>query len=92
MPAYADLVRDEAIDGLRLTLRQMAIIEAAEPCDIALGAIAESLRMNKPDVTRNVDKLVKHGVVRREPHPTDRRVCMVRVTDTGRALYRRIAD
>jgi MarR family 2-MHQ and catechol resistance regulon transcriptional repressor len=37
-----------------------------------------------------VDNLEKHGWVRRETHPEDRRVTIVRLTPAGEALIREI--
>ncbi|WP_169053589.1 MarR family winged helix-turn-helix transcriptional regulator [Alteraurantiacibacter aquimixticola] len=45
--------------------------------------IAKRLRIEGPTVTRMMDILSKEGLVTREPHPTDRRVNLVRITTKG---------
>jgi DNA-binding MarR family transcriptional regulator len=51
--------------------------------------LAERLSADPPYVTLMVDDLEKRGLVRRMPHPTDRRAKLVELTDTGRAAAAR---
>ena len=44
------------------------------------------LQVHPTSVTNAVDRLEKAGLVRRVPHPTDRRTTLVEITDTGRTL------
>lgn len=46
--------------------------------------LAERLSADQPYVTLMVDDLEKHGLVRRKPHPTDRRAKLVELTASGR--------
>ena len=46
--------------------------------------IARALAVTKHNVTQLVDALEADGSVRRRPHPTDRRVTLVEITDAGR--------
>jgi DNA-binding MarR family transcriptional regulator len=62
-----------------LTLRSLA----AEPK--TLRAIAERLAVDPPYVTLMVDDLEERGLVRRMPHPEDRRAKLVELTAAGRA-------
>lgn len=52
------------------------------------GEIAEFHRIRPPSATRAVKHLEELGLVSREPHPTDKRQVVVRVTDAGREEVR----
>jgi len=51
--------------------------------------LAERLSADPPYVTLMVDDLEKRGLVRRRPHPTDRRAKLVELTASGRAAAAR---
>ena len=55
---------------------------------IAPSALAELEQVRRPTITRVVDELVARGLVRREPHPTDRRGSIVVATSEGLTLWR----
>ncbi len=55
-------------------------------------ALAEALLLDKSTTTRVVDALVRKGYVERQPDPDDARALALKVTATGRRLYRRIND
>lgn len=54
-----------------------------------LRALAELLAADPPYVTLIVDDLEERGLVKRMPHPTDRRAKLVRLTAAGRAAAAR---
>ena len=95
---YANLVRTgdlliglhnrEALEdfGLSSTAKMaLAVIEGAgEP--LAPGVIAERLIITAGSMTSMLDTLEKRGLVRRKPHPTDRRKLLVDITDDGVAI------
>jgi DNA-binding MarR family transcriptional regulator len=60
---------------------------AAEPK--TLRAIAGWLAADAPYVTLMVDDLERRGLVRRKPHPEDRRAKLVQLTAAGRAAAAR---
>jgi DNA-binding MarR family transcriptional regulator len=66
-----------------LALRQLA----TEP--LTLRALAERLTADPPYVTLMVDDLEQRRLVRRMPHPEDRRAKLVQLTATGRAAATR---
>jgi DNA-binding MarR family transcriptional regulator len=51
-----------------------------------MGELAALLGMDPPNLTPVIDDLERSGLVERQPHPTDRRVKLVAVTDSGMAL------
>lgn len=50
---------------------------------MTLRELAEAIGADAPYTTLVVDKLETHGLVRREPHPQDRRRKLVTLTDAG---------
>lgn len=63
----------------------LAIIEGAgEP--LPPSAISEELFVTSASVTSLLDTLERRGLVRRNPHPQDRRMVLVDITDEARRL------
>lgn len=60
---------------------------AAEP--MPMGKLAATLGIDRPNATVLVDDLEARGLVRRRPHPTDRRAKLVEATRKGKSLARR---
>ncbi|MBJ7347630.1 MAG: MarR family transcriptional regulator [Thermoleophilaceae bacterium] len=54
-----------------------------------LRALAEQLAADPPYVTLMIDDLEKLGLVKRAPHPTDRRAKLVQLTAAGRTAAAR---
>lgn len=55
--------------------------DAGQPCPP--NYISDRLIVSRATVTGVLDTLVKRGLVRREPHPTDRRMVLVHLTNAG---------
>jgi len=53
---------------------------------LAPGEIARRLGLATPTVTRAATRMEATGLLRREPHPSDRRLVRLRLTERGRAL------
>jgi DNA-binding MarR family transcriptional regulator len=58
----------------------------------AMRELADTFRCDPSYITGVVDALERRGAARREPHPVDRRVKTVVLTDAGRALLTRARD
>lgn len=56
---------------------------------MSMGELAAALEIDRPNATVLVDELERLGLVRRRPHPTDRRAKVVEATRAGKALARR---
>ena len=54
------------------------------------GELAEHEKVQPPSMTRVIAVLEERGLVRREPHPTDRRQVILTVTDDGRDVVQRV--
>lgn len=86
LAAFRDIVtatvRGEAPD---LSARQMAILLsvglASEPRTVR--GLAAELAVSKPAITRALDTLGRHGLVRRRRDALDRRNVLVDITDRG---------
>ncbi len=72
-----------------MTPVQYGLLEVLWEADGQSGAaLGERLRLDGATVTGLLDRLDRVGLVKRRPHPTDRRVNHVYLTDQGRALQR----
>lgn len=76
------------LGGSGLTPARMQVlgllIGAAEP--LIMRQLTQALGTTARAVTGLVDGLEADGLVRREPHPTDRRATLIALTDAGREL------
>lgn len=54
---------------------------------ITPSALADLEQVRRPTITRVVDELVARRLVRRGPHPTDKRGSVLTATDEGLALW-----
>jgi MarR family transcriptional regulator, organic hydroperoxide resistance regulator len=59
-------------------------------CPIAMKELGKRMHCDPSFVTLVADMLEKRGLARREPHPADRRIKNLVLTDEGLALKRRI--
>jgi DNA-binding MarR family transcriptional regulator len=53
---------------------------------LPLNKLGNRLQVHPTSVTSAVDRLETQGLVRRRPHPTDRRTTLAEITTAGRAL------
>lgn len=56
------------------------------------GEIARRLGLSTPTVTRAATRMEAAGLLRREPHPSDRRLIRLRLTDRARDLEKVIDE
>lgn len=52
------------------------------------SALADLEQVRRPTITRVIDDLVSRGLARRDPHPVDKRGCLVVATDAGLLHWR----
>ena len=57
-----------------------------------MRTMGERLQLHPTSVTNIVDRLQADGLVRRMPHPTDRRATLVEITEAGAALREKATD
>jgi DNA-binding MarR family transcriptional regulator len=58
----------------------------------SLSYLARYLLLHQTTVTQMVDRCEQRGLVRRQPHPSDRRTTLASLTRSGRSLVRRATD
>lgn len=63
----------------------LAIVEG-EGAPLTPSVVGERMLMTSGSMTSLVDTLVRRGLVTRKPHPDDRRMLLIDITDAGRAL------
>jgi DNA-binding MarR family transcriptional regulator len=62
-----------------------------EPAGLTMGELSQRLMVTGGNVTGITDQLEAEGLVKRAPHPTDRRAFAVQLTPAGKRLFRRMA-
>ncbi|MBY0309064.1 MAG: MarR family transcriptional regulator [Phycisphaerales bacterium] len=72
------------------TYNALRILRGAGERGRRCSEVGEHLVAAVPDVTRLIDRLEKAGLARRSRGGEDRRVVLVRITASGRALLRRL--
>jgi DNA-binding MarR family transcriptional regulator len=92
--AMSDLVLDHdrkaaVSEALGLSFARVRALKRLAAQPLTLRALAERLLADPPYVTLIVDDLEERGLVRRTPHPEDRRAKLVELTAAGRAAAAR---
>src|ERR1051325_544066 len=64
----------------------LVLLPSSRPGRLPMRVMGERLQLHPTSVTNIVDRLQADGLVRRIPHPTDRRATLVEITDEGSAL------
>lgn len=92
--AMSDLVLDfdrklAVSEALGLSFARVRALRRLADEPQTLSALAALLAADPPYVTLIVDDLEKRGLVKRKPHPEDRRAKLVQLTAAGRAAAAR---
>ncbi len=76
------------IAALELSFTQIKALCAmdADGEDRSVKALAESMQVSLPAMSRAIDGLFERGLVDRKEDPVDRRMKRLRLTDSGRAI------
>jgi DNA-binding MarR family transcriptional regulator len=67
----------------------LVLLTFARRSALPMRVMGERLQLHPTSVTNIVDRLEKDGLVKRMPHPTDRRTTLVEITDDGRSRRER---
>jgi DNA-binding MarR family transcriptional regulator len=86
--AFGAFARHLKETGLTPTLYGVLATIEARP-GIGQGEVADALGADRSTMVRLVDQLERRGLVRRDPHPDDRRTVLPALTAEGRALLER---
>jgi MarR family transcriptional regulator, organic hydroperoxide resistance regulator len=74
-------------EGQQFVLRSLWAEDGLTP-----GEVARRLGLATPTVTRATTRMEAAGLLRREPHPSDRRMVRLRLTNRGRSLEKVIDE
>jgi DNA-binding MarR family transcriptional regulator len=81
--------RREVSDAVGLSFGKVRAVRRVARRTMSMGELAAALDIDPPNATTLVDDLEELGLVRRQPHPTDRRAKVVAATRKGVELARR---
>ena len=79
----ADRLTDAAAYFNQLNRTDLRALQALRGGGMTAGSLARALGVTSGATTRVIDSLVASGLVARDPHPTDRRRVLVRLTRTA---------
>jgi DNA-binding MarR family transcriptional regulator len=81
--------RREVSEAVGMSFGRARAIRRLARQPMSMGELAGVLGIDPPNATVLVDDLESQGLVRRRPHPTDRRAKVVETTRKGKELARR---
>ena len=87
------VVRNRLRSGFATTLPRFDLLSQLErePGGLTMGELSQRLMVTGGNVTGITDQLEAEGLVKRTPHPADRRSFAVQLTPAGRRMFRRMA-
>ena len=80
---------DEALRPWSLTFARyevLVLLHFTKEGVLPLGKMGDRLMLHQASVTNLIDRLEQQGLVRRIPHPTDRRTTLAELTADGRSV------
>lgn len=78
---------EQRAKGLGLTRAQwQALVKLKRNPDLSQAQLADMLDLEPITVSRLLDRMEEAGLIARRPHPTDRRIRLVSVTETARPI------
>lgn len=86
---------DKALKPYGLTFSRyeaLVLLSFTRTGSLPLGKMAERLMVHSTSVTNTIDRLERDGLVRRLPHPTDRRLILAEITEEGRGIVKQATD
>lgn len=89
----ASRVRQDLHQSFETTLPRFDVLAQLDRAGEALsmGELSRRLMVTNGNITGLIDRLVRDGLVERQPAPNDRRMQLVRLTDAGRDFFDRVA-
>jgi DNA-binding MarR family transcriptional regulator len=86
---FDNVRRREVSEALGMSFGRTRAIRRLARQPMSMGELAAALGIDPPNATVVVDDLEALGIVRRRPHPTDRRAKLVEATRKGKDMARR---
>ena len=81
----------DGLAGFDMTMPQIRTLYFLSRGPQRMKDISDHLMRGMPSATSMIDRLVRKGYVERVPDPSDRRVVLCRITDTGREMLDRFS-
>jgi DNA-binding MarR family transcriptional regulator len=85
-----DILPDWLNMDLTIPQLKIAMLLYSRPHGMRMSELASMLQKNISTATGVVDKLVEHGLVKREDDPDDRRAVIVTITEEGNRVFESI--
>jgi len=73
-----------------ITSSQFHTIRRISQGDASVSALANCMRVSRPNISRAVDDLVNNGLVNRKRNPDDRRNIQLSLTDKGKKMIKNL--
>jgi DNA-binding MarR family transcriptional regulator len=86
---------DEALKPCDLTFARyeaLVLLYFSRQGELPLGKMGDRLMLHPTSVTNIIDRLEQQGLVRRVPHPTDRRTVLAQISDEGRQVVEKATE
>jgi DNA-binding MarR family transcriptional regulator len=94
LTAHTRLIKELAAEEIwdDLSMREYDVLYTLSKCPapIRLGELERHVLLSQPALSRMVDRLVRKGLVLREPDPADARGRLLSLSAAGRSAQRRI--
>ena len=78
--------------GADLTMQQLKVLIVLYAGQASMSQLAESLHVTQATVTGIIDRLLAHGLVRREEDSADRRIVVCNLTEQGQEMMNRLFE
>jgi DNA-binding MarR family transcriptional regulator len=85
---HLDAWRRDVAEAMGMPFTRYRALKRIAPAPITLRDLAEAMGTDAPATTVIVNDLEEQGLVRRDPHPEDRRAKVVSLTATGKRILR----
>lgn len=82
---YVTSFYDQVLSGSGLRVTQFAILARLRPSPATVTQLAQSMVMDRTTLARNLQPLVREGLVHIRPSEHDRRERVIALTESGRA-------
>ena len=86
---------DEALKPFDLTFARyeaLVLLHFSRHGELPMGKMGDRLMLHPTSVTNIVDRLEQQDLVRRIPHPTDRRTVLAQITEDGRQVVEKATE
>ena len=80
--------RRKVTEALGMSFGRARAVRRVARWPLSMSELVAALNIDPPNATVLVDELESQALVRRRPHPTDRRVKLVEATRKGKSLAR----